>query len=124
MNRWIVLFFLWIGGIASAGTLVTRDGQTLTGDLSLSESRITVTPAEGAAARSFALKDVMQATFAQPAAAPAAAYAKRRRDKTPTGPVKVFVEYFADTDFKDRRLARFESAINTAWDRKMPPEAG
>jgi hypothetical protein len=51
-------------------------------------------------------------------------YGKPRRDRTPTGPAKVFVEYFADTDFKDRRLARFESAISTAWDRKTPPEAG
>src|SRR5437879_5878592 len=107
MNRWIVLNLLWLtGGVASAGTLFTRNGQTLTGDLSISDSRITITPAEGAAARSFELKDVMQATFAQPATAPAAVYAKRRRDKTPTGPAKVFVEYFADTEFTDRRLAR------------------
>lgn len=121
----ILLIFLWMltGGVASAGTLVTRDGQTLAGELSLSESQITVTPADGKT-RSVNLTDVSQATFAQPVTAAATSYGKPHRDRTPTGPAKVFVEYFADADFKDRRLARFESAISTAWDRKTPPEAG
>ena len=124
MKCWIVLIFLWmIAGVASAGTLVTRDGQRLVGELSLSESQITVTPADDKA-RSVDLTDVSQATFAQPVTAAPVTYPKPRRDRTPTGPAKVFVEYFADADFKDRRLARFESAISTAWDRRTPPEAG
>jgi regulation of enolase protein 1 (concanavalin A-like superfamily) len=110
-------------GSSSAGTLVTRDGQTLTGDLSLSEGQFTLKPADGPARR-FEMTEVVQATFAQPAAAAATSYPKPRRDKQPTGPVKVLVEYFADAEFKDRRLARFESAISTSWDRKTVREAG
>jgi hypothetical protein len=125
MKCWILLIFPWLvaTSAASAGTLLTRDGQALTGDLSLSESQIMLKPADGPA-RIFAIKDVVQATFAQPATAAATSYAKPRRDKLPTGPAKVFVEYFADPEFKDRRLARFESAISTSWDRKTALEPG
>ena len=69
--RILLIFLCLAASAAPAGTLLTRDGQTLTGDLSLTESQITLKPTDGQP-RTFALNDVVQATFAQPATAAAA----------------------------------------------------
>ena len=105
---------------AAAGTLVTRDGQTLAGDLALTPSGITLTPKSGPP-RVFALKDVAGATFA-PVAAPELAYPAPKSDKSDRTGGSVFVEYFADRTFEQRQLARYEPAVNVSFDAKTPPD--
>jgi hypothetical protein len=107
---------------AFAGTLLTRAGQTLEGDLQLAADHIHITPASGPA-RDIPLNDVLEATFAPTAAAPVT-YGKTRREVQPTGPANVFVEYFADTEFKNRLFARYESSISFYRDRKSVLEPG
>src|SRR5258706_10580110 len=57
--RILLIFLCLAASAAPAGTLLTRDGQTLTGDLSLAESQITLKPADGPA-RTFALNHIVQ----------------------------------------------------------------
>jgi regulation of enolase protein 1 (concanavalin A-like superfamily) len=105
---------------AAAGTLVTRDGQTLTGDLALTPTGITLTPKSGPP-RVFALKDVSEATFA-PLSTPESAYPAPRSEKSDRTGGNVFAEYFADRTFEQRQLARYEPAINISFDAKTPPD--
>src|SRR5687767_5916149 len=103
MKFWTLLILL-AGALPSpAGTLVTRDGQTLAGDLALSASGITLTPQSGPP-RVFALKDVAEATFA-PLATPDSAYPAPRSEKSDRTGGSVFAEYFADRTFEQRQLA-------------------
>ncbi len=107
---------------APAGTLTTRDGQTFGGGLTLTDTHVVVTPAKAGEARRVPLKDVARATFADPAA-PAIEYANPRRDKRePAAKGRVFVEYFADREMTDRRLARYEGQVNQFFDFKTLPD--
>ena len=105
-----------------AGTVVTRDGQTLTGELALVDGQIKLATGD-AAGRSFALKDISQVTFAPAASAPASTYGKYRRERRPAEPTRLFVEYFADPNFKDRRLARYEISVLSQWEHQKPPDS-
>jgi hypothetical protein len=105
---------------AQSGTLVTRDGQTLKGDLALADGQIVVTP-RGGSPRLFAINEVARATFAEPAGA-AIAYGKPHADKRADAPHNVFVEYFADLAMTDRRLARYEGGLSTYWSAKTLPD--
>ena len=113
---------LFLAVPAFAGTLLTRAGQTLEGDLQLASDHVHVTAASGAP-RNVPLNDVLQATFAPTAAAPVT-YGKTRRQVQPAGPANVFVEYFADTELKTRLFARYESGISFYRDRKSVLEPG
>ncbi|HEY7117369.1 MAG TPA: PA14 domain-containing protein [Tepidisphaeraceae bacterium] len=118
---WICLFAFTVAPPARGGTLVTRDGRTLNGDLAIADDqRITITDKSGAA-RTFALGEISQATFAQPAI-PESAYGEPRGAPAEKGPRNVLVEYFADREFKQRKLARYESSINFSYDVKHPPD--
>jgi hypothetical protein len=102
---------------APAGTVVTRDGQTHTGEVTLAGEQIRLKPKDGKS-KTFALKDIARADFAQDkSAAPAAA---PKPDKSAEGPARIFVEYFADREMTDRRLARFENAYRRAWQSRQP----
>jgi hypothetical protein len=103
-----------------AGTLVTRDGQTLTGDLTLTDSAITLTP-KSAHPRTFPLTAISQATFA-PLQAPDPNYPDPRRDDASPKPGNVLTEYFADKSLQHPQLTRYESSINTHFDTKSPPD--
>jgi hypothetical protein len=113
---------LFLAVPAFAGTLLTRSGQTLEGDLQLASDHVHITPASGPA-RDVPLNEVLEATFAPTAAAPVT-YGKSRRETQPTGPANVFVEYFADIEFKNRLFARYESGISFYRDRKSVLEPG
>jgi len=117
-----IFFFCALAAVARAGSVVTRDGATLSGDVKLANDRVTLTPKTGPR-REFGLTDLATVTFAQPTSAADPAYPKSRREPQTIalgGPV--FVEYFGDTEFKERRLARYEPTVNAAWDRKSLPD--
>ncbi len=114
----LIVAALSLAHCCSAGTLTTRDGKTLTGDLTLENDHITLTPAN----QSIPLKDIKQATFAPIVAPPAPPYGKSRHDRAKSETANLFVEYFADPEMKDRRLARYESQVISSWDTRTPPD--
>jgi hypothetical protein len=118
----LLFFALLLAGPALAGTLVTRAGQTLEGDLRLMADHVRVTPTAGEP-RDVPFTELLQATFAPTAAAPVT-YGKARRETLAAGPANVFVEYFGDTEFKNRLFARYESGFNVYRDRKSVLEPG
>jgi regulation of enolase protein 1 (concanavalin A-like superfamily) len=120
MRFLILLIFaaISLAPASNAGTLTTREGKTLTGNLTLQDDHITITPGN----QSIPLKDIKHATFAPAAGPPAPIYGKPRRDRAKVETANLFVEYFADPEMKDRRLARYESQILSSWDTRTPPD--
>src|SRR4051794_34928079 len=118
----LVLTLIVSNPVARAGSVLTRDGKTLTGELSLTGSEVVVTPEKGEPKR-VAGADVMGATLGE-ATAPNIEYAPARREKAAAakGPARVLAEYFADRECPDRRLARYEPSIITYLDAKSAPD--
>jgi regulation of enolase protein 1 (concanavalin A-like superfamily) len=123
MIRWTSLILVVVSFSARAGTLTTRDGQTLKGDLSLvGDGQIVIRPGSGGEPRTIPFTEVQEATFAE---APEASttYGELRAEKHRRVPHNVFAEYFADRDLTQRTLARYESYLNNAyWEVMNPPD--
>jgi hypothetical protein len=107
------------------GTVVTRDGRTVDGEVTLSADGVAVKPKQGAAAAAFKFAEVARVDFGATAAGPGAtddAGATPKAEHSAEAAGRIFVEYFADPDMKDRRLARYEKTFMHAWSMASPPD--
>ncbi len=125
----LAAFAIFGNGPVSAGTLVLRDGTTLSGELRLAEGKVLLLP-KGQAPKEFPLDQVTRVTFAADPANPAA----ETTIKLPTERVKstdkdkdhqvrrILAEYFEDVDFKKRLAARYESSSYIGWGSSERPD--
>src|SRR5437870_5676091 len=118
-----LLFVAALAGSSRGGTLVTREGRTVAGELTLSADGVAVKPPQGAPA-SFKFAEIARADFgaAVPAGAAEEAVAPARTDNIAETGGRIFVEYFADPEMKERKLARYEKTFMHAWSMAEPPD--
>ena len=100
--------------LSHAGTIHTRDGQDLHGELHLDSDAVSVRSADGAESH-FTLNEISHIDFAQEPAAPLT-------DAPGLGGLKG--EYFLGTNFDQskRKLLRLDPTINFTW--KFRPRCG
>lgn len=116
------LSMVLLSGISRAGTIILRDGKTFSGDMTLGDEGIGVRVKGEQNERNFSFKEIASANFAPPVSAVAPVYGKAGRSRRTIEPTRLFVEYFADPEMKDRRLARYESQVISSWDTRAPPD--
>lgn len=107
----LILFIMLLSYPAGGGTLLLRDGQSVSGDIALEGTRVIVTPKTGQP-QGFELADIAQASFSPPPG-PTTTYASPSREQTVRSPARrVLAEYFTDRDMAQMRLRRYESRVD------------